>query len=288
MSTVDLHPEELFDALRAGPLSAADRARLEDHCAQCPACRFELRWLDTNASPAQPSAEDRAYGEAAFDHVLRARERVKDAQDIRPRHRPLHGGLGGLLLGAAVSLAFFGRELWSGSPHPTPPEARASSQQHTHDVVPPPDLDARSIEATIPRSQPQPSATSSPTANALLAAARKARTQNHSSRAQHLYQQVIQRYPSTAAAGAARVALGRLIFDERGDSRAALTLFDEYLQQHPTGTLAEEALYYRASSLDRLGRKRQAQRDLRELLASFPSSVYAAPARAQLSHEQGE
>jgi hypothetical protein len=42
MNVTELHPEELFDKLSAGTLSAAERERLNAHVAQCRACRFEL------------------------------------------------------------------------------------------------------------------------------------------------------------------------------------------------------------------------------------------------------
>jgi hypothetical protein len=289
MSVVDLHPEELFDAVRAGALTAADRARLEAHCAECAACRFELQWLETNGSSAEPTTEDRAYGEAAFDRMLRASKHVRETRT--PKHWPLRWGFGGVLLGTTLSLALFsGRELWGKSAKPH--EEQVSAPHAARDVPreAPPRLDpgTRIVEPVVARAEPQPSAASAPTANALLAAARKARTQGHSSRSRHLYRQVVHNYSSTPAAGAARVALGRLIYDERGDSNSALTLFEAYLRQQPSGALAEEALYYRALSLDRLGRTRQVQRDLRALLTSFPNSLYAAPARARLSDEPGE
>jgi outer membrane protein assembly factor BamD (BamD/ComL family) len=98
---------------------------------------------------------------------------------------------------------------------------------------------------------------------------------------------VIDTYPATAAAGAARVALGRLSY-ELDTSREALRLFDDYLRQYPNGALIEEALYYRALSLARLGHRRQAADGLRALLTSFPNSVYAAQARSQLAEGRGE
>jgi TolA-binding protein len=98
---------------------------------------------------------------------------------------------------------------------------------------------------------------------------------------------VIDTYPATAAAGAARVALGRLRY-ELDASKEALQLFDDYLRQYPNGSLTEEALYYRALSLARLGHTRQAADGLRALLTSFPSSVYAAQARARLTEGRGE
>jgi tetratricopeptide (TPR) repeat protein len=289
MTPVDLHPEELFDSLRVGTLSAVDRARLEAHCTRCSACQFELQWLETNASAAQPTAEDFANGEAAFDRVLRATRRVPDVRDTRlPKHWPLRWGVGGLILGTSLSLAlFFGREMWSGSAAPIERHERAASPTDPAER-PPPSRDPPVMETIpTPSALSQPIAASPPSANALLAAARRAQTQDNASRARHLYRSVIHAYPASAEADAARVALGRLDY-ELADARSALPLLEDYLHRHPSGALAEEALYYRALSLERLGRRREAHTGLRALLQAFPSSVYAAQARTRLSDGRGE
>jgi putative zinc finger protein len=43
LSVVDLHPEDLIEREAAGPLDAADRARLDAHLARCTACRIERK-----------------------------------------------------------------------------------------------------------------------------------------------------------------------------------------------------------------------------------------------------
>jgi TolA-binding protein len=137
------------------------------------------------------------------------------------------------------------------------------------------------------RSNARPRTTAAPSADALLAAARASHTRERLRDAERLYRQVIARYPSSAAAGAARVALGRLLQTERTQPSAALPLFDDYLRVHSQGELVEEALYYRALALERLGRTQQAAASLRALLVDFPHSLYAAPARARLTRELG-
>jgi hypothetical protein len=289
MTSVDLHPEELFDALRVGSLSAPERGRLEVHCERCSACRFELQWLDAKTYAAEPTAEDRAYGEAAFDRVLRATRRAPDLPETRMRkYGWLRWSVGGLALGTGLGLAlFFGRELWSGSAQPAQRDERAASKAAMPEAAPPlPSRDPLAIE-TVTAPLPQPTAANLPSANALLAAARRAQIEDNSSRAQHLYRSVIHQYPGATAADAARIALGRLDY-ELADARSALPLFEDYLHRHPDGALAEEALYYRALSLERLGRKREANAGLRALLQAFPSSVYAAQARARLTDRRGE
>jgi Tetratricopeptide repeat len=281
MTTVDLHPEHLLDALRAGALSSADRARLEAHCARCAVCLFELRWLDTGLVARETTAEDRAYGEAAFDNVLRATRRAPPT--LPPRLR-LRWGVGGVLLGVGLSgVLLIGPAPWS-RPERRPSVATATELRvpalapiETSPVEPPPQM---------PMSQPvitPPSAASTPSANSLLAAARRASVHRQLERAKGLYRQVIERYPATAAAGAAQVAMGRLLDTELAQPRAAIDSFEAYLRRHPHGELAEEAQYYRALALERVGRRDEARSSLREFVSAFPHSLYAAPARARLA-----
>ncbi len=42
MTVIDLHPEELLDRAQRGTLTPAQRARLDQHLAECVACRMEL------------------------------------------------------------------------------------------------------------------------------------------------------------------------------------------------------------------------------------------------------
>lgn len=313
MTQLDLHPESLFDALRARRLSAGERARLEAHCAQCSACLFELRWLDTQLVAPRPNSEDRAYGEAAFDRVLRA------AESARPKAPPsrsapgalLRWGVGALLLGAGIGAALLaGRALW---PNPSLPQV-TRSQATSPSVAPgpsaaPPGMPmptaTPSFEASPsaarpgtptatpsfePASSAQPapgelSGASEPSADALLAAARQASTSGKLRRATRLYKQVIRRFPASAAAGAARVALGRLLQSELGQPKAALALFDAYLRQHPDGALAQDALFYRALAFDSLGRPAESSAELRRLLQTYPHSMYVQSARARLARE---
>lgn len=127
-----------------------------------------------------------------------------------------------------------------------------------------------------------------PSANALLAAARSAQTLELPVRAARLYRLVIERYPASPEAGAAEVALGRLLLGELAQPRAALRAFDRYLRGHPGGALAEEPLYYRALSLERLGQEHEARAAFRQLATSFPDSLYATGARARLGRERDD
>jgi hypothetical protein len=287
---VDLHPEELFDQLRAGTLTEQARGRLQAHCAQCSACLFELRWLDTSLAPEVPSAEDRARGEAAFDHVLRAAKQPTDAAPPArsPGPLPLRWGLAGLLLGSGLSVAIFvAHNLWSAQPERAVHASRAVSPALAAWLPAPTPLAAQSVANVPPPSAasvPALHAPRSSSADALLAAARQAQTQSQLHKAARLYRQVIDGYPTTQAASVAGVALGRLLEGKLAQPAAAVSLFDAYLRRHHGGgELAEEALYYRALSFARTGRKLQSEDSLRELLSSYPNSVYTAAARAKLA-----
>lgn len=70
MSRIDLHPDELFDALRAGRLDAADERRLRTHCAQCEACAVELAWAEAQLHDTTPDARDQARAQRALAALL--------------------------------------------------------------------------------------------------------------------------------------------------------------------------------------------------------------------------
>lgn len=279
MSIAQLHPEHLFDALRAGELDAANRLRLEAHCARCTACLFELRWLDALPVSQAPTAEDCAYGEAAFDNVLRTRVAPDARTGWRNASWTLPLSIGGLLLlGSAAGVWLAMRSPMQEPRHVAPitveyPSARSSSR----------------VRVDVPVSQAvheQP-VTPRPSANQLLAAARRAQSRGQLDHAQILYKQVIDSYAATQAAGTAQVALGRLMFAQHQPS-AAETLFGRYLHRRPHGALAEEALYYRALSLEQLGDAQQAAVSFSELIRAYPRSLYAAPAREHLGAESSK
>lgn len=69
MMRVDLHPEDLFDHLRCGELRAEERERLENHCARCSACAFELQLIIATRD-AEPTAEDHAVAARAMERML--------------------------------------------------------------------------------------------------------------------------------------------------------------------------------------------------------------------------
>jgi hypothetical protein len=70
MNRVDLHPEQLFDRLRAGLLRPAEFALLKAHCVQCVACRLELQMSIDGMHADTPDASDAALGAAVVDRMF--------------------------------------------------------------------------------------------------------------------------------------------------------------------------------------------------------------------------
>jgi TolA-binding protein len=107
------------------------------------------------------------------------------------------------------------------------------------------------------------------------------RREGDAARAQRLYRALQQRYPRSPEVEVSRVSLGRVEL-ELGAARAALDQFERYLSKRPRGPLAEEALFGKASALERLDRAKEERSTWEQLLATFPGSLYAERARMRL------
>lgn len=122
------------------------------------------------------------------------------------------------------------------------------------------------------------------TPNEMLTRAQKLFGSGKTKQAVRIYERLVSKHPSTAAAKAARVSLGRIELG-RGHALRALAHFDAYLAVS-AGSLVEEARYGRIRALRKLGRSGQEQRSLDAFLADYPKSIYATRLRkraAQLS-----
>lgn len=118
-------------------------------------------------------------------------------------------------------------------------------------------------------------------ASELFASAASARRRGKAQEAMLLYDALQSRFPASAEANAADMALGMLRLS-RGSARSALDHFTRYLSRNPRAELACDALWGKAQALSNLGRGAEARRSYASLLERCPDSTYAAAARSKL------
>jgi hypothetical protein len=174
-----------------------------------------------------------------------------------------------------------------GSPHPfavPDPAALATVAGEEAPVEVPKEVPTGSPQAA-PRGAPK-TADATPTAHELFASANLARHDNNVGQASALYHELQRRYPASTEALVSRVSLGRLLLDRLHDPAGALAQFDRYLSERAPDSLAEEALFGRASALAALNRLDAERETWRTLLARYPNSIYADRAHARLEGGQ--
>jgi hypothetical protein len=278
-------PDALLVQARAGTLSFEDRARLDAHLGRCDACRV---MLDVG------KAFDASLGARTGDDEIA--RRIADRLVVPPRRRR-----SALLFAAALVLvsgsvaAANAPAVWRAvvevvdwvSPVPDPvvtappPEAKLAPRKAVVPIAPveretaPVEPSATVALAPTTVSAPPPSAAE------LFAQGNASRREGKEGEARRAYQRLQRLFPGSVEAVVSHVSLGRL---ERGKNPGtALRHFNAYLAQSSHRTLAEEALFGKASCLAALGRTLDERAAWGELLQRFPSSVYAARARARLS-----
>jgi hypothetical protein len=288
MTIAELCPDDLLLAARQGQLSALDDAKLSFHLQRCARCRATL---DVGR---------------AFDGVLGARagdDRIASAIAAsmvapRRRRRLAYATLAGVLLtgslaGAALSGVDF--ERWVGREPPARAPMRPAADHArpridsgraqsgpTTDAAPTPAeaLLVPSAARTAPKTPTATPNASGLSAPELFREANELRSQGRTAEAQSRYRDLQARFPSATEARVSLVSIARL--ELGAQPAAALRHFDAYLAQSAHRTLAEEALFGRATALGRLGRKAQERAAWQELLARFPASVYASQAQSRL------
>ncbi len=140
--------------------------------------------------------------------------------------------------------------------------------------------------APVARPSPAPAAEGT-SAGELFANAAGARRRGKPQEAMLLYDALQSRFPGSAEANAADMALGMLRL-QRGQARSALDHFSHYLAHNPRSELAPEALWGKAQAFSSLGRGAEARRNYASLLERYPDSTYAAAARAKLEASKSE
>lgn len=296
MTRIDLHPDDLFDRLRAGRATDNERERLRAHLKSCAACRLEQALLaDSDEAARAPEAAEVAerVRQRAFTQL--SRERAGNAQK-RGLLRRSSWLVAAALLAACVAAAAVGRtraRVLSPAPRApgsvtqieqkSVPEAAASALSAPNAT----DASASPLPADVPEARPNPplgSATHAAepaSASELFARANQARHQGNAREAATLYRSLERAFPKSAEARLARVSLGRLLLDRLGEPRAALNEFDAYLASG--GALREEALVGRALSLGRLHNSQEEKSTWSTLLTSFPQSTYADRAKQRIN-----
>jgi tetratricopeptide (TPR) repeat protein len=274
MTVVEWHPDELFDKQKAGSLSQAESRQLDEHLAECAACRIERQAVDDFALELQQvehTSLSRMVSAAVAERTPRPHRRRKLAPIV----------LAALALLATASAAALYR---SAQHEPAPLMAPAfhpvldSVLDSVNSVkAEPTAAPSARVEADAPAA---PSASAAPPASELFAAANQARRRGQRDEALRLYRELARRYPDSPEAQLSNATVGRMLLD--GDNpQAALDAFDRYLAQG--GNLSEEALVGRALALQKLGRQAEERAAWEALLRAHPSSIHAARARARLA-----
>lgn len=320
MSVVDLHPDHLLDKEARGELDEAERERLEAHLAGCSTCRLERRLradfaLELERESLPPDVAS-LVETLARSPVRRPSEEPPPASvtpppaSARPARRPRRRLVVALAAAATLTLVagafasteagrrlvapIFGRSAETTSYGEAPPPAVAHSARvvaASPPVVsaePTPSSDAPaaaepSRAATVPAAQPP--VPPPETAASLFDAESEARRRGDGARLLQLHAQLVARYPQSREAQVSRMMVARMLLD-RGDAAGALASFDAYLRAG-SGELREDAMAGRATALDRLGRTDEARRAWGALLDQYPSTAYAAHARARVEAPGG-
>lgn len=299
MTTLDLHPEELFDKAAAGSLSDSERTYLDSHLAQCEVCRFEQQVrADFLATP-----DVDLNLESLVTRALAGMPTEKTFS--RSRRRSISVLAGGALVFSTMA-SFAAVAQWTGVwpkvvqafSAPTPvPEPVAAPRKH---LPVPLKISDEKIEVAAPAlveeapapvvvvtpkhtvrpAPPPPVVVPQVTAAMLFDQANRARVDGQHDAAVGGYRALLDRFPAAAEANLARATLGRLLLDT-GDAAGSLVQLDSYLRSGEL-TLREEVLSARALALSRLSRPTEEAAAWTALLDAYPGSIHAARARARL------
>lgn len=143
---------------------------------------------------------------------------------------------------------------------------------------------SRSLEKPTPskgKARTDEPAPAEPSAAELFSEANQARRASNGARATQLYRLLQRKYPGSQEAQLSLVTLASLQLNS-GNASGALSTFNRYLSQSGR-PLEAEALYGQAQAFRQLGRTSEEVRAWKRLLATHPSSGYAAQARERLS-----
>jgi hypothetical protein len=303
MTRIDLHPEDLLERAARGTATDADWTRLEQHLAECAACRVE-RALSAQALLDTRPLRDEKLLVARLKRAVAARLASPTAR--RPRRKgalvAVALAIGALAsVAAAATLVVVRRapappaSVAPALPSPRPAKAEEPSgvatveaeaaQPSTEPVAESAAQTAESAAQTVRRA-PAPAAPPV-SASELFSRANRARRDGKMTEAVRLYRALQEQFSGTSEELVSRVTLGRLLLDRLGDSRGALLQFNSYLASPGGGGLREEAMVGRALSLGRMGRTAEERVAWKALLDSWPKSTHRKRAEARLTELGG-
>ena len=292
--------DDLFARSRRGPLSAFERRALDAHLGVCGLCQAGRAFASLYDGVAdRPDAEDDALIERLADRVAGSRPAV--GRRRRPAAIAVAAGVA-LLVAAGGAAAWVSihrppsvSSVIDGAPRyalARSAAVRAPSVAHPLSDEMPSRHDTTAVTAPAARRRAAvhadhrgPAETApteaTPTAADLFAAANAARRARDLRGAVDRYFALERRFPDSEEALVSLVSAGDVL-SRLGEPDAALRAFDRYLARSPDGSLASEALFGRARSIQRLGREADEAAAWRRLLRAFPRSIYEAAARHRL------
>jgi len=292
--------EDLSALSRRGELDPAERRRLELTLASSSEARLLHRaGLELDEGGSMLPGDD-ALAERVKRRVM---ARVLPVAPAR-RRRLLPWGIAAAV--ACVTVAAAGtvvgyrplRALFSTSAAPAPQQQRERAARTTAVPVAPqvvPSAEAKPSDSGVPvvstlAPAAAPKAVAALDASSpgeLFASAASARRRGKAQEAMLWYDALQSRFPASAEANAADMALGMLRL-QRGSARSALDHFTRYLSRNQRAELVPDALWGKAQALSSLGRVAEARRSYQSLLERYPDSTYAAAARSKLEASKPE
>lgn len=297
MTRFDLHPEDLLERAERGAIDTAERARLEQHLAECAVCRVERSLSAQAAADAAPLRDEKLMlARLKRDVTRRLEAEASPVQRTRGKR-------------AVVVLALLAASVASVATATTLVVMQRAASSRQTAVAPPPAAKPRPATPAPPVAAPAPlveeraETAAPPTTSALpsklapvevtsaaeaFSRANLARRDGKVKEAVRLYRTLQERYAGSSEELVSRVALGRLLLDRLGDSRGALVQFNSYLASPGSGALREEAMVGRALALSRLGRGAEERAAWTALLETWPKSAHAKHARARLVELEGK
>jgi TolA-binding protein len=303
MTRFDLHPEELLERAERGSISAAERARLDQHLAECAVCRVERGLSARAAIDAAPLRDEELLLARLKRDVI---ARLENPAGQRPRRKRAVVVLS-LLAASVASVAtattiVVMRRTASVQETAVAPPSAVKPASAPRVVAPTPAVVAapvvqepsavETVEVAPPSAEPEQPAKAAPievsSAAEAFSRANLARREGKVKEAVRLYRTLQERFAGSSEELVSRVALGRLLLDRLGDSRGALVQFNSYLASPGSGALREEAMVGRALALGRLGRGAEERAAWTALLGAWPKSAHAKRAQARLAELDGK